>query len=141
MIAILNPAVGVGDFHFEESIEQYLATFDFGYLPKEDSNDTHSYYIDNPNMSLWVKDNGLIENIKCTEECLYRGRNMIGMHIDDFLNFYELLPDGDVDELNWEEDGIPQFVYEFNELGLQVWVKNAHVITIIASMPFTDEEE
>jgi hypothetical protein len=41
--------------------------------------------------------------------------------------------------LDFEDDGIPQFVYEFETIGLQVWEKNSRIVTIIAS-PYIEDD-
>ncbi|GAA4799796.1 hypothetical protein GCM10023231_30750 [Olivibacter ginsenosidimutans] len=73
---------------------------------------SHVYFIENPDISIYVEQN-LIVSISCREEGIYKGRNMIGMFIDEFMKYYELIPIGAADELCFEEDNVPQYVYEF----------------------------
>ncbi len=140
MIAIFQPFLGVGDFMFNKSIYNYLDTFEFKIYRKDGDNDCDKYRIDNPDISLYLDDNNKIESINCRDECLYKGRNLIGMTIEDFISHTGEKYYGEVDILDYEDDGIPQYVYEFDDIGLQVWCKNNIVVTIIASPEISDEE-
>jgi len=137
MILTLEPFVGVGPFEFNKQIIHYENAFS---LTKETDGDytCDHFNLEYPETDLYVRD-GVVSSINCYEECIYKGRNIIGMSIDEFMNFYELSPVGNVDELLFEEDNIPQYVYEFDQIGLQVWVKNREILNVIASG--ADEEE
>ncbi|WP_299223821.1 hypothetical protein [uncultured Psychroserpens sp.] len=125
---------------FNKSIYNYLDTFEFKIYRKDGDNDCDKYRIDNPDISLYLDDNNKIESINCRDECLYKGRNLIGMTIEDFISHTGEKYYGEVDILDYEDDGIPQYVYEFDDIGLQVWCKNNIVVTIIASPEISDEE-
>jgi len=138
MIPYFIPFERVGDFVFGTKIDEYLDRYSFDFLPKDDSMGYDSYSIDNPQISLFIE-NGTIDSISCSEEFLFKGRNIIGMNIEEFMAFADIFPQGDIDELEFEEDDIPQNVYEFEEIGLQVWAKKGIIVTIIAS-PKIEEE-
>lgn len=137
MILILRPFHGIGPFDFNEPIAKYESPF---FLVKDtNEGDKYDVYsLEYPAADLYVQD-GIIESINCYEECIYKGRNIIGMTIDEFIKFYEILPIEDIDELDFEEDNIPQYVYEFDQIGLQVWVKRGKILNVIASG--VDDEE
>lgn len=82
---------------------------------------TINYRLSNPEITLFVSDN-LIDFIGCYEELLYKGTNLIGLHIDQF----SVLVDedyGEEDELYTDEGDEPHYVYEYKNVGLQVWAK------------------
>lgn len=141
MIAIFQPFECIGEFVFGTSINDYKNEFKFTLYPKEGTNDCDKYNIDNPDLSLYVDENNLIESINCRDECLYKGRNLIGMTIEDFISHTGEKYYGEIDILDYEDDGVPQYVYEFDDIGLQVWCKNNIIVTIIASPEILDEEE
>ena len=141
MIAIFQPFQGVGDFMFNSPIIDYLDLYKFTIYRKDGNYDCDKYNIDNPDMSLYVDDNNIIESINCHEECLYKGRNLIGMTIEEFISHTGEKYYGEIDVLDYEDDGVPQYVYEFDDIGLQVWCKKNVIVTIIASSEFIDEEE
>ena len=58
--------------------------------------------------------------------------NLIGISIEDFQKITESSFVGEIDKLHVEDDSIPQLVYQFEELGLQVWEKNKVIVTIVA---------
>ena len=63
------------------------------------------------------------------------------MTVEEFISDTDEKYYGEVDKLDFEDDGIPQYVYEFDDIGLQVWSKNNVIVTVIASSEFVDEEE
>lgn len=135
MIATLVPFQSVGDFTLKSNIDNYIKkySFDISDYSSDLAAPAVHYSIEYPQITLFVE-NGLIEEIACYEELLYKGRNLIGMTIEEFFlhtgeNFV-----GEIDCLDFEDDNIPQYVYEFESIGLQVWVKGieGNILTIIA---------
>ena len=116
MIAIFKPFKGVGDFMFNKSIIDYINLHQFTIYRKNGNYDCDKYNIDNPDISLYVSDNDIIESISCHEECLYKGRNLIGMTVEEFISDTDEKYYGEVDKLDFEDDGIPQYVYEFDDI-------------------------
>lgn len=135
---ILTPFVKVGEFLLNESISKYLNKYKFT-VSKElyDGYFVMNYSLENPDMTIFLKHNNcqIIDFIACYEVLFYKSVNLIGLTIDEFKNVTKSEYYGEVDELDFEEDNIPQYVYEFDDLGLQVWEKgkNGKIVTIIIS--------
>ena len=110
MIAFFQPFQGIGDFTFNESISNYLNSYEFTIYPKEGEYDCDKYNIDNIDISLYLDHNNIIESISCREECLYKGRNLIGMSIEEFISHTGEKYYGEIDKLDFEDDNIPQYV-------------------------------
>lgn len=134
MIPYLIPFSGIGNFLIGDSIDHYKKKFEFVIKDFSSSNvPSVNYTIYNPEITIFTENN-IIDSIACYEELLYNGKNLIGITINEFLLFtnenYTC-----VEELDFEEDNISQFVYEFETMGLQVWEKgkNGKIITIIAN--------
>ena len=124
---------GLGDFLLRSPIQAYLDHYSFNLTRAETEMDYDDYALaDNPLISLWV-DDGIIESIRCQDECWLDGKNIMGMLMEEFAAFFEQEPDGPAQELNFEEDGIPQYVYDYNAPDLQVWVKQGRIVTVIIS--------
>lgn len=51
------------------------------------------------------------------------------MKIEDFISYSNLKYYGEIDVLDFEDDNIPQYVYEFDDIGLQIWTKNGIIVT------------
>lgn len=133
MIAHFEPFQGIGEFKIGANIAPYMKKFALEFTPADSSTGWDTYELEHPEISISTEEN-VIVSIACYDECLYKGRNMIGMTIEEFLNYYELKSDGEADELLFEEGDVePQFVYEFDSIGLQVWVKKDHILNVIAS--------
>jgi hypothetical protein len=138
MIPFLIPFKYVGDFKINSKISNYFNLYEFEIFPKDGEYDSEKYNIYNPSISLFVE-NEIIESICCDEECLYKERNLIGMSIDEFISHTGEKYYGEIDEADFEEDNIPQYIYEFEDIGLQVWTKNDIVVTVIASTAYEDD--
>ncbi|MDM1046612.1 hypothetical protein HX004_08385 [Myroides sp. 1354] len=141
MIAILIPFQSVGDFVLKSNIDNYIKEYSF--CIRDYSSDLATpaahYSVDYPRMALFVENN-LIEEVACYEELLYKGRNLIGMKIEEFISHTGENFVGEIDCLDFEDDGLPQYVYEFESIGLQVWVKGrkGNILTIIASSKYKE---
>jgi len=131
MIPILQPLVAVGSFEFVTPIKRYVEQFPFIHEVEQDD-DYEVYSLETPLVEIYVEE-GRIESVVCREECLYKGMNIIGMSIDQFISNYDAEYFGEIDELDFEEDDTPQYVYDFDSLGLLIWVKNDLIITVTAS--------
>ena len=138
MILYFQPKVGVGEILFGDPISRYLEILNLNAQLTSESKEYDVYDLPEKDLTVYVED-GLVESINCQEELVFKGRNVIGMTYDDFLSYYDLEPDGEPDSLDFEDDNIPQLVFEFDELDLQIWVKNDIVVTAVASN-FVDEE-
>lgn len=136
MIATLNIFQSVGNFILNSNIKDYIEKYPFeinDYTYEQNAPAVH-YSLDNPKLTLFVENN-IIKEIACYEELLYRGRNLIGMGIEELISHTGENYEGEIDCLDFEDDNIPQFVYEFESMGLQVWVKGkqGRIVTIIVS--------
>ncbi|HUH25796.1 MAG TPA: hypothetical protein VLY87_04165 [Flavobacterium sp.] len=124
MIAILILFQSVGNFVLKSNINNYLKKYSFDI--SDYSSDLNvpvvHYSVEYPRITLFVE-NSLIEEIACYEELLYKGRNLIGMKIEEFISHTGEDFVGEIDCLDFEDDNIPQYVYEFETIGLQVWIK------------------
>lgn len=123
------PLQRLGDFKFGESIEPYIEPYGLYSIPDEYENSVgwDVYGMENIGIRIYTE-NGVITSIACYEECLYEGKNLIGMELVDVVSVIKVNPSADVDII--EIDNEPQEVYEFDDIEAQVWVKNGKVVTI-----------
>ena len=138
MILYLVPFERVGDFELGGDLINYKENYNFDYSPADDSTGWETYSIQDEGLSIYTEANKIV-SIACDEECLYNGRNVIGMFIDEFVSFFNMQSTGEVDTYV-KENNIIQNIYEFDEIGLQVWCENDLIVTVIAS-PFIEDEE
>jgi hypothetical protein len=135
MIPYLVPFEGVGKFSLNKSIQVYLENFHFEIedFSKDKYAPSIHYILSHPDITLFVE-NDIINSISCYEELIYKGRNLINLTLDQFISITEEYYT-EVDELNFDDDDIPQYVYEFENLGLQVWEKgkDGRIVTIIVN--------
>ena len=127
-----TPWQSVGIFKFDDDIANYqneLTSWIFEPLDKY--GDEH-YKTPNDTRIISVH-NSKIGSIFCYETLIYQGVNLIGLTIDEFKNITQSDYVGDVDVLDFEDDGYPQSVYEFEDIGAQVWEKQGKIVTIIVA--------
>jgi hypothetical protein len=127
------PNVSVGPFRFNDPIESYLNRFRFSVSP-EDELGFKTYDIDDPETTLFVK-KGRIDFIGLYDLCYLKDQNIIGLTVDEFMASTNAKYYGAVDVADFEEDDIPQYIYDFEDLGLQIWTKGegGKIVTVIAS--------
>ncbi len=131
MINYFIPLIGIGDFELNTNLSDYAERFDLKYSPVDESTEWETYSLEDEGVYLYVENNKII-SIVSDLECLYNGRNIIGMNINEFINFYGIEPIGEPDALYVNENEF-QIVYEFDDIGLQVWCLNDVIETVIAS--------
>jgi len=123
MIPYLIPFKQVGNFVLGEEIENFFNNFQFEIndFSQDEIAPSINYILNNPQITLYVL-NGKIEFIGCYEELLYNGFNLIGITIEQLSSILNTIYK-EVDVVNYEADDIPQYIYEYEDVGLQVWVK------------------
>lgn len=133
----LIPFKKIGDFTFGESINPIIEKYNYDFSPVDESG-LKSFILPDIGISLYVE-NETIEYIACRQICNYKGRNLIQMNYDDFVFHVGIAPNGEKDQVYMSDDEI-QDVYDFDDIGLQVWVMDRKVVTVIA-FPFIEDDE
>lgn len=135
MTPYLIPFNRVGDFVLGDNIKNLLINFPFKItdFSHDEIAPSINYSVNNPKITLYVS-NGKIDFIGCYEELLYNGINLIGITIEVFSSILDTTYT-EVDLVDFEADELPQYIYEFESVGLQVWVKGnkGKVISIMVN--------
>lgn len=128
----LIPNTSVGNFIFGDNIKNYL------HLPhsiihhNEDELPYESYIFYELGITIWVE-KYRIDTISCIMECIWKGKNLVKMYFDDFLSICKIVPKKTENiYLLVNGRGQNQMVYDFDELGLQIWVWRKKIVTVIA---------
>lgn len=89
-------------------------------------------------IELWCR-NEIIENICCRQSCIFKGHELIKMKYTLFLKLIQEIPVG------YEKVYVPgklkgqnQYVYDFEQSGLQVWVWRNLIRTVIIGKTGTE---
>jgi len=139
----LMPNKSLGLFVLGENIKNYF------YLPyvfkheefKSFSIDNYEFY--GGNVEIWIRgeDNDKIWTICCNVVCYWKGKNLIGMLYENFLVLAGKYPDNkSIEYVPISSDrGQNQTVYDFDGLGLQIWVWRDRIKTVLISK--YEEEE
>lgn len=133
MDCVFAPFVSVDIFHFDDDIANYHTHLaDWRFEPM-DKHSNEFYHHPDETLFISVYRGKTIGSIFCYKTLIYQGTNLIGLTIDEFKAVTGVDYVGDVDVLDFEDDGYPQSVYEFESIGAQVWEKQGKIITIIVS--------
>lgn len=132
------PNYSVGDFILETPIYLYLGKPHSVEKYKERYFEYDSYYFFEEDISVNVE-NGIVSDIICENNIFWDNNNLIGMNFNLFLLKFNLKYD------SFEKiylSGLRQThqVYDFDKLGLQVWVWRNLIRTVIVSK-YEEEDE
>ena len=133
------PRKSYGPFKLGDRISKYLDMMEenFGYIYYKKSKRPgafHDYDIRSLGISLWVR-YGVIRVIRFEKRFMFRGYNLIKMDYSRFIEIFNVVPD-DIDyklpveqkngRCKWQD------VYDFDCLGLQLWVWRDRIVTVLA---------
>ena len=129
----LMPCFSYGVFKFGKKIKTYLAILEKIGYEYHKSKIFHEYLLPSIGIELWVR-YGVINSIYLDKHCFYKGYNLIKMEYSRFQELFHLVPD--------KEDVLPVYqpngrfkhetVYDFDGLGLQIWIWRGRIVTVIA---------
>ena len=131
MILKWIPMKSVGPFKFGSLIQKYHEKFCLKRIPDEYNEKVgwDVYGISDEDIRIYFEE-GKIEAVSCETNCIYKDIDMIGMAIEELINILGNEPDVvGSEELS---DG-QQEVYDFDKLGLQLWVKKGIVVAAICN--------
>lgn len=131
MNLVLKPKIGLGSFLLDSSINNYTELYNFN-TETIDQFGEIAYISNEFDIIIYVRDS-IISTIAIYKECFYKNLNIVGMNINDFIRYFDEVYYGEIDELDFEEDNIPQHVYEFEDIGAQIWTKEDIIVTVILS--------
>lgn len=138
------PFERVGIFQLDDDFANYADTVS-NYIHKKDDFGGDEYHFGDDDIKddshfLSVED-GKIRSIFCYEELIYKNTNLIGLTLDEFIKITESNYVGEVDEMDIHEDEPPEYVYEFDGIGAQVWTHYGRVVTVIVAGYWSYEDD
>ena len=89
-----------------------------------------SYKLENRDMRLYIENNKFV-SVACYDECIFKGKNLIGLNINELNKFLNKKPDKS--EKMMLDSGLKE-VYDYYNLGIQVYVKAGIVDSITCSI-------
>jgi hypothetical protein len=129
----LVPNKSIGIFNIRDKINKYIYLSHTKTEHKEKYLSYDSYDFQNMNIILWVE-KGIIVSAFCEKECYWKGQNLIKMPINLFLSFYNVKPNSTESAYVLVNGrGQNQMLYEFEDLGLQIWVWRKKIRTVVVS--------
>ena len=130
------PLERIGPFIFGSMIDKYCEKYELNLSPEEYNEKVGwEVYKGGDDIRIYLE-MGRIESVSCSATFNYQGINIIGKPVDKAIDLINRKPDNiEIEELF---EG-PQEVYNFDPVGLQVWVKNGLVVTVICSGPYGED--
>jgi len=131
----LTPCKSVGKFILGDYIEKYLYLNHLISYSDKETFFYNSYSFYNEAITIWTTEDEKIETIRCDTKCYWKGQNLIGMLYSDFLIMSCQYPNTESTEyvLLDSNRGQNQKVYNFNDLGLMIWVWRSKIKTVLVS--------
>ena len=133
----LVPLKKVGVFIFNDDIRNYS---DYGLKIERSLDKTgwDTYRLEKDGVIIHTENN-LIVSIACYNYCYLKNQNVINMKVGDFVNLNKVYPDlNQTDTIFLNEEEYPHIVYEFETLGMQIWVKKGVIDTVFCA-PLIEE--
>lgn len=125
---------GVGEFLIGGEIEIYTSKFDFEFYPKSENNEFSWDFYDffDGSLNLYVDNGNKVDSIFCRKECYFRGQNLIGLTLEQFLELTQIEPTGNEKYYVTKGDSYQnQTCYDFeDDLGMQIWVYRKRIVTV-----------
>ncbi len=125
---VIIPNKGVGEFILNNKISDYLDKYEFEYLRFDDIIVSEMYLLEDEGIIISVEDDK-IDSISCERNCYLKGKNIIGMNINEFIKLVGIEPDKI--ETLYVTDTDTQDVYDFYDLGFQVWCDKDTIVEIV----------
>lgn len=137
---ILVPNKSIGRYVIGDNILNYLQQEYYYEHCVEKYFEYDKYEFPADNLCLYVE-KGIIQNVSCEKTCYWQGTNLIRMNFNLFLKKYNIAFDSK-DEIYMQVGNRfqTQKVYDFDKLGLQVWVWRNLIRTVIVSK-YDEEDE
>lgn len=124
------PKKRIGPFVFGKSIDKYIREYELTIVPEEYNRKVDwAVYKTIDDNRIYVEDKKII-SVSCSSTCEYKGCELIGKPIDEILRHINCQPDS-VEKAELSE-GV-QEIYELDQMGLQLWVKDGLVITVFVN--------
>ena len=132
--SIFVPNISLGQFVLGSDIRIYLKTASYIFEENPDKDKGYgydSYYFEKNNLEVWTDSNGIIESIRSEYACYWNNINVIGLRFEKFKAIYHLEPDSE--DRCYFPNGSSQHVYDFESVGIQIWVRYGIIRTAIVS--------
>lgn len=126
------PWQSVGVFKFDDDIANYQNELTNWVFEPIDEYGLEHYHLNDDSRMISIR-HGKIGSIFCYETLIYQGINLIGLSIDEFKHITQSDYVGTPEEMDFEDDGYPQTIYDFDDIGARAWVKKGKIVTIIVA--------
>lgn len=123
------PFKSVGPFKLNNNVSTY-ANYNLTFHKENDSTGWDAYNLDDK-ISLYT-DGELIVSIACRVACSLQGDLLVGEQFSQFLTVRQSYNISH-DKIYMPEDDNYQDVYDIDEFGLQLWVRNDIIVTVFCS--------
>lgn len=128
-----TPWQSVGVFKFDDEITHYHKSLSNWRFEAQNEYGTAFYHHPHDDFMISVDKHQKIQSIFCYDTLIYQDTNLIGLTVHEFAQLLDTKPTGEPEEMDFEDDGYPQTIYDFDDIGAQVWEKKGKIVTIIVA--------
>lgn len=123
-----TPTESIGQIKFRSPIESYVQD---GLIARaEDVSDLGQYWSDADDTVLVdVDDDGNVESVLLSHKCIYKGKNLIGMTLDEVSALLNAAPDGVAEPIALDDGELETPAY-FEAFGLTLGLRDDVVWTV-----------
>lgn len=131
----LIPNYSLGEFVFDTNIQKYLRGKKFEVTINQDPSVGNMYQFFKPNISLFIDNRNVIESVTCHYKCYLFDNNIINMNINYAIKEVFKREPNLIESLwtFYKEKEVKELVYDFDDLGIQVWTYKNKIVTIVCS--------
>lgn len=136
------PTVRVGPVHFGDDIADHIKNMPIqACMDPFDENEFLCYgYGEEEEPSYFLDDDGRVEDIVCFDGLIFQDTNLIGLPIDRVIELLGSDPDEYGEEVKHGEGEIRTPV-EFDNLGLQLWLRDGIAVSAVVSVANVDDDD
>ena len=124
------PNIGLGPISLGSLISSYIEIYKLE-IDEEDVDDTGWLQYKFPTKEIYIQvdiSTNLVESILSYDDFYYKGKNIIGIGLDELEILLRCKPD-EIGESVVYDDADVQTPYDYISIGLQVWTSNSKIVS------------
>lgn len=125
-----TPYVRVGEFYFNTPMDEYQEKLT-DYIKRIDEYNYTYFSAKDDSCMIGFDEDDLLSAVFCYEVVTYNNINLIGLTLNEFQMVIKCNFIGKPEEFDIDDDDIPQYVYDFENFGSQVWIKNGVIVSMV----------
>lgn len=128
-----KPNVRVGSFKFGATDIDTSLDNEYYFEPCDNATGWDTHFFPTWGVNVYTdSEKNIIQAIKCENSCIMNDTDIVGLMIQEFFSIIGQEFDTK-DSIEMPMDSTVQDIYDYDDLNLQIWVKNGVIVTVIVS--------